>query len=127
MARTKSGPMVVHLCGEHDISTVAGLSKTLARAISRNDADLVIDLRAVTFLDAATVGALLRARRMLVHRSRCLTLRSPSRMARRVLELSGLGPFIEPEPGGTALRSWVAVPTTTTRPAQRRVVDREGR
>jgi anti-anti-sigma factor len=78
------------LRGEHDVSTVTALSETLARAIAADHADLVVDLSGVQFMDAATVGVIVRAREFLGARSRCLTLRSPSRCASRVLHLCGV-------------------------------------
>jgi anti-anti-sigma factor len=81
---------VVSLCGEHDRSTVAALSEVLARAIAADHADLVLDLSGVEFMDAATVGVIVRAREFLGVRSRCLTLQSPSRCASRVLKLCGV-------------------------------------
>jgi len=78
---------VVWLRGEHDASTVAVLSEALARAIANDDADVVVDLSGVQFMDAATVGVISWAREVLGVRSRSLVLRSPSSCARRVLEL----------------------------------------
>ena len=74
---------VIVLGGEHDSSTVAALAMTLARAIAADDGDLVLDLSGVQFMDAATVGVIVRARVFLGERTRCLTLRSPSTRARR--------------------------------------------
>jgi anti-anti-sigma factor len=88
-------PTVVWLRGEHDISTASALSETLNRAIAL-DCDVVADLSAVAFMDAATVSVILRTRESLHRRSRSLTVRSPSRCARRLLELCGLGDLIGP-------------------------------
>jgi hypothetical protein len=41
---------VVWLRGEHDVSTVAALSETMARAIALDDADVVVDLSDVQFM-----------------------------------------------------------------------------
>ena len=83
-------PHVVILRGEHDYSTVPTLSETLARAIAADHADLVVDLSGVQFMDASTVAVLVRAREFLSARSRCFTLRSPSRCASRVLKSCGI-------------------------------------
>lgn len=80
---------VVWLRGEHDLSTVDALSETLVGAIVLDDADVVVDLSEVQFMGATTVGVLIRARELLRTRSRSLLVRSPSRCARRVLELCG--------------------------------------
>jgi anti-sigma B factor antagonist len=85
---------VVWLEGEHDIATVSILTDTLTRAISADDADVIVDLSGVTFIDAATVGVLISARNSLHRESRSLMLRSPSRFAGRVLDLCGLRPAV---------------------------------
>ena len=87
---------VVWLRGEHDVSTVAALSQTMARAIALDDGDLVIDLSGVDFMDAATVGVIVRARDFLERQSRTLELRSPSTCAARVLDLCDLAGRGEP-------------------------------
>lgn len=89
---------VVWLRGEHDVSTVAALSQTIARAIALDDGDLVVDLSAVKFMDAATVGVIIRARDFLRLQSRSLVLRSPSSCASRILDLCDLGDLLEPRP-----------------------------
>jgi anti-anti-sigma factor len=111
LAVPDAGRRVVWVRGEHDVSTVTALSETLARAISLDDADLVVDLRGVQFMDAATVGVMVRARELLRLRSRCLVLRSPSRCARRVFGLCGLADLLDqradgspPKPGRPADR-----------------------
>jgi anti-anti-sigma factor len=87
---------VIWLDGEHDIATVAGLADTLANVISADDADLIVDLSGVTFMSTATIDELVRARNLLLGLSRNLTLRSPSRWVRRLLDLCGLTGFVEP-------------------------------
>jgi anti-sigma B factor antagonist len=89
---------VVWLRGEHDVSTVAALSQTMARAIALDDGDLVVDLSDVQFMDAATVGVIIRARDFLRLQSRSLALRSPSSCAARILDLCDLADLLEPRP-----------------------------
>jgi anti-sigma B factor antagonist len=89
---------VVWLRGEHDVSTVAALSQTMARAIALDDGDLVIDLSGVQFMDAATVGVIIRARDFLELQSRSLALRAPSSCAARILDLCDLAELLEPRP-----------------------------
>jgi anti-anti-sigma factor len=93
---------VVWLDGEEDIATVAVLAETLATAVSADESDLIVDLSGLTFLSAATIGELLRVRNNLLRQNRRLSLRSPSRFARRILELCGCPPapgerFTDPE------------------------------
>ena len=87
---------VVWLDGEHDIATEAILADTLAKVTSACDANLVVDLSGVTFMSTATIDQLLRARSLLLGLSRNLTLRSPSKSARRILDLCDLAGLVEP-------------------------------
>ena len=120
LVRRDAARTVVWLRGEHDVSTVAALSETMARAIAHDGADLVVDLSEVQFMGAATVGVIVRARELLRLRSRSLVLRSPSRCARRVLDLCGQSYLLDPRHvdatpiagGAPALGTWVAVPAT---------------
>ena len=89
---------VVWVRGAQDSSTVVALCMTVARAIALDDADLVIDLSEVTFMDAATVEVMVRAEAFLRDRSRSLTLRSPSSHAWRVLGVAGLAELVDARP-----------------------------
>jgi stage II sporulation protein AA (anti-sigma F factor antagonist) len=97
--------------GEHDISTVPVLSSAMARAMSLDESDVVVDLSDVEFMDASTIGVILRTREFLRPRSRAVFLRAPSPSARRILNVSGLADVFDPpaDPPG-ALATWVAVP-----------------
>lgn len=111
---------VVRLRGEHDISTVVALSVELARAIALDDADIVVDLRDVQFMDASTVGVIIGAREFLHHRGRSLTIRSLSSFARRLIDVCRLDELVDPDVDdspmpawdGAALATWIAVPAT---------------
>ena len=91
-------PTIVPPSGEHDLSTRPALAELLARAISDTDGGIVVDLRLVLFMDASTLGVLARASAFLGARDRTLVLRAPSPFARRVIEVGGLGPFLETQP-----------------------------
>jgi anti-anti-sigma factor len=116
LPRRDTALVVVRLRGEHDLSTVAVVSETMAWAIDQDDADVVVDLSDVQFMGAITVGVLIRARGLLRTRSRSLMVRSPSRCARRVLELCGATDLFDPADAaplaGTAgaRATWVTVP-----------------
>lgn len=108
---------VVWLHGEHDVATEAAVSEVMAGAIAGDDADLVVDLSGVKFMDGSTVGVIMRAHDLLRRRSRSLSVQDPSRCARRMLDLCGLAALIGPASaiapeGGSAeaLATWVAVP-----------------
>jgi len=119
MVFARRGPpdVVVCLRGEHDLSTVAELSATMARAMRLSDADLVVDLSRVEFMGASTIGVIVWARDLLGARDRSLAVRTPSSCARRVLELCDLSDLVDPRSGGgsmtgaaAALGTWVPVP-----------------
>jgi anti-anti-sigma factor len=112
---------VVWLSGEHDIATLTVLAKGLASAIALDDADLVVDLTELQFIDAAIIGLLIRTRNFLRPRSRNLTLRNPPRFTRRILDICGLAGLIDAAPTdagrgvgspAVALSSWVPMPAT---------------
>ena len=89
------GRAILWLAGEHDIATVPVVLDAVADATMVDDADLVVDLSGVTFMGAATIGALIGSRNRLLPQCRNLTLRSPSRSARRVLDVCGLSDLVE--------------------------------
>lgn len=67
----------------------------MAEAIAVGEVDVVMDLRRVEFMDAATVGVIAWARVLLRARGQALTVRAPSPCVRRVLELCDLSDLIE--------------------------------
>jgi anti-anti-sigma factor len=87
---------VVWLDGEQDIATVGVLADTLASVVCADDADLIVDLSGVTFMSTATIDELILSRNLLLRQSRTLTLRSPSKCARRLLDVCGLACLVEP-------------------------------
>ena len=60
--RRESGPWVLELHGEHDLSTVQALRVRLAPIADRGEA-AVIDLSQVTFIDSAVLTELIASRR----------------------------------------------------------------
>jgi len=120
----EQGRQVVRLAGEHDVATVFAISQALLKAIDTDDDQLVVDLSGVTFMNGSTIAVLTAARDDLTGQGRRLTLRSPSKCARRLLELCDLGELVEANPPAPttaaapgALSSWVSVPTVEVKPA----------
>jgi anti-anti-sigma factor len=118
---TGAAPIIVWLQGEHDRSTDDALSMTLARAIALDGAGLVLDLSEVGFIGVSTLRVIVRAKELLQHRSRSLTVRSPSPCARKVIGACGLDDLLGAKPAelsanlrgaaaAHALRTWVEVP-----------------
>lgn len=85
----------VWLDGDHDMATVPVLADALSRAIFIDDADLIVDLSGVTFIDAATIGVVMRARNILRPHGRNLTMRRPRPCATRLLDLCGLNCLLD--------------------------------
>ncbi len=100
---TAAGGAVVRVRGEVDLASVPALWEVLSLAETRlhgafADGPLVLDLRAVTFLDASGLGVLVRAARRARRRGGRVVLRHPSPIALRVLELSRALPVFETGP-----------------------------
>lgn len=85
---------IVSLRGDHDHATVEVLVETIAAAIALDDADLVVDLADVEFIDSSTLVVLVRTSEYLRQRARALVVRAPSAFARRVLDAGGLAGLI---------------------------------
>lgn len=124
-------PMVVWLWGEHDLSTAASVSSALTSAVGVGDVDVVVDLADVTFMDASILRGLVGSSRSVAVRGHRLSVRSPQRNARRLLEICDLVDLIDPteaEPVGggppeqgarTALETWIEVlPSARPAPSQ---------
>ena len=93
---TREGDRIVlWLEGECDIATAFDLDEALTRAIRDDRADLTVDLSGVTFIGTVTIDSLIQAGHVLGRQSRSLTVRSPSRCARRLLALCGHSDLIE--------------------------------
>jgi anti-anti-sigma factor len=91
----EQGRTIVWLAGEHDIASAWMVADTLARAIALDHADLVVDLSETEFIGSNTIAILSRAHTLLAERSRTLTVRAPSRGARRVIALVGADTLID--------------------------------
>ena len=79
----------VRVCGEVDIATVADLQAGLEKAVASRPGRLVVDLAATTFIDAAGIDAIAWARRAVPPACE-LVLRNPNRLARTVIEVTGV-------------------------------------
>lgn len=89
---TEGDATVVALRGEADLATFPLLTDVLARVIAYHDGPVVIDLAEVAFIDSGSICAFARTAELLDGRE--LTLRSPSRLAVRMLTLLELSDLI---------------------------------
>ncbi|HUS20689.1 MAG TPA: STAS domain-containing protein, partial [Aeromicrobium sp.] len=114
---------VVWLDGEHDASTKVAVRAVIDNAANLDDADVLVDLSGVTFMDASIIGTLIGARQSLGKRFLTLEVRAPSPFARRLLEICGLTELeqssermeLERNDAAPALATWVDVPTKKPR------------
>jgi anti-anti-sigma factor len=95
--RVMSGPRrtVVRPTGELDLSTLAQMETSLEEALAAGTPELVLDLHALEFCDAAGLQVILRARRAAFATGTALWLERPTRIVRRVLEVSGLAWLVD--------------------------------
>ena len=91
--------------GELDAAALNSLVETFDDAIAHDDSDVVVDLADVDFIGAAWIGTLVRSRASLHAQDRELTVRSPSRVVHRLLDLCGLSYLIEPSAASSVARA----------------------
>lgn len=87
---------VVALRGEADSATIHVVVEALSGVIADRAGDVVVDLAQTEFIDTAALRSILGARETLGGSGRRLTLRSPSRIAGRLLGVFGLGHLVAP-------------------------------
>ncbi|HUN32014.1 MAG TPA: STAS domain-containing protein [Trebonia sp.] len=85
----ESGP-VIALSGEADLTVVPVLEEVLGTQISSGARLVTMDLSELAFADSATIGALLRASRVLRDLGGGLELRDPQPAVARTLQLLGV-------------------------------------
>jgi anti-anti-sigma factor len=90
VAHTEGTMTIVAIRGAADISTRRVLCDVLCQVIASGNGDVAIDLAQATSVDTAIARALATAQQLLDRQDRTLTLRSPSRLATRVLDVFGL-------------------------------------
>ena len=56
--------MTVRLWGEHDMASAAIITDTFVNAVDNSDADVLVDLTAVEFMDYSTLRVLVRPSRV---------------------------------------------------------------
>jgi len=103
--------VVVRVSGELDMASSPLLAAVLAGFAASGPGAVVVDLSDVTFVDTRSVGVIAAAHERLGFGSVGLTIRAPSPVARRLLELVGLTRLIEAEgPSGPSPRSGLPGP-----------------
>ena len=82
--------VVLRLRGELDLRSAANLRLQLAEVVRRCDADVLLDLEGVTFIDSTGLAAMLNALRRLTRAGRRLMLVCPDGPVLRILRLTRL-------------------------------------
>ncbi len=90
--RVVGGAVVMELAGELDILAEQVLGPRVEALAGRCRGDLVVDLRAVTFLDASGVRLLLRARSRAARTGARLRVVRGGPMVTKVIRMSGVEP-----------------------------------
>lgn len=90
------GPATVRLAGELDLASCGVLRRALTEAASRS-ADTILDLRRVTFIDAAGLRSVLTAQRDARAASHRLIIRRPHPALQNLFAMTGVLPFLELE------------------------------
>jgi anti-sigma B factor antagonist len=88
------GEVILQLSGELDIASVGRLDKSLSDALN-NAESVVVDLRQVSFMDGAGLGALVSAQTRALTRGRRLALVRATSQFDVLLEVTGLGALFE--------------------------------
>src|ERR1700731_1133079 len=86
--------LVVRLAGELDLATVPDLDPCLVAL----DADIVVDMAAVTFMDSTGLDGLIAAHTQAVRRGRSFVLRCPTEQVAKVLRATGVDQVLTVEP-----------------------------
>ncbi|MFJ8114186.1 STAS domain-containing protein [Streptomyces sp. NPDC096132] len=107
---TSGGATAVILQGEIDLLAVPALTAQLDTLTAGPGPDLVLDLRAVSFIDCAGLGVLCRTLERTRTRHGRLRLVTDSARFRRVLRCTGLAGTFDIHPG------WPEVPTAGADP-----------
>lgn len=108
--------IVVTLAGELDLATVPAAESELART-ERETAFVLLDLRAVTFMDSAGLHMVMHAARRLAERNGRLVLVDGPRTVHRIFEVTGTidhleivddpGEILTPDPATEGVHQFV--------------------
>jgi anti-anti-sigma factor len=96
--RAEEGRTRVILVGELDDSTAPDLRAQLAQVTTDAAGDLVLDIGLLTFVDSTGLAIFVAQHKKLRAQGSRLTISSPSPMARRLLEITGLTQILSIEP-----------------------------
>jgi anti-sigma B factor antagonist len=87
---TDGGALILRLCGELDMATSRLLESELGKAAESTARKIVLDLRALRFIDSTGMTLLADAFETSQANGRRLTLRHPPQQVEQLLSLTGL-------------------------------------
>jgi anti-sigma B factor antagonist len=110
--------VVVTARGELDVAAAPTLAAYLTAVLDQQRGrEVILDVRGVSFLDAAGLSGLLAAEREAERRGGCLRLAGPPRQLRMMLSITGLTGRLDIYPSTYAAAVWPHVPVAISDPA----------
>jgi anti-sigma B factor antagonist len=86
----RAAPSRVLVAGDIDCSNAAGITEAVMALLKEHATVVVVDLSAVTFMDAAGLEALVRARNRCHEQEASLVVHCPQPVVRRLFTITGL-------------------------------------
>jgi anti-anti-sigma factor len=93
---------IIELGGEFDLSGVTAVSEAFAAAFDSDARAIVLDLRALEFLDSTGVHAVLKAARRATEQNRSFVVIRGPRQVQRIFEISGIAEMLAFSDGSRA-------------------------
>ena len=93
--RFSTSAVIVGVRGELDLLTAPGLTAMINALDDAGHSDVVVDLLTLDFMDAAGLRVMAAGSARLRRSGGSLTIRSPSSMVRRILDLTGMLDLVE--------------------------------
>jgi anti-sigma B factor antagonist len=89
-ASRNGGEYIIELAGELDLSGVTRVSEAFASALDSDARAIVLDLRALEFLDSTGVHSIITAERLAAERDMSFVIIRGPRQVQRILEIAGI-------------------------------------
>ena len=94
--------VIVRLGGELDVATAPAVAAAVGELLDAGFGRLVVDLRALSFVDSAGIHTLLSAQRSAAERRRALSVIRGPEQVQRAFVLTGAEPLLAFEPVGAS-------------------------
>ena len=91
--RSLNGVVCLSLNGEVDLANASDLRAHL-KAVAQNDADLIVDLAALRYIDSSGIYVLMEVHETFKRVKRRLALAAPAPNVRKILDLLGIGQIV---------------------------------